>query len=100
MKIYFNGEEEIYESSDDEEEEIFNMKPKPKKIEKKNKFDIDNFDYKVAKSIVDIHKNKKLDEKFSKWVEKNLEHLNSLYKISSFNCSPVDFYTYIYENSK
>ena len=100
MKIYFNDNEDIYDSeSDGEEEEVFNMKPTPKKIEKTQRFDTDDFDYKVARSIVEIHRKRTSDDKFSKWVEKNLEHLNSLYKLSMIECSENEFYNYIYENS-
>lgn len=102
MKIYFDGEEvsDDEDEIEEEEEEIFNMKPKVKKIEKDKKFDLDSFDYKVARSIVNIHRKKNLDEKFSNWVEENLNHLNSLYKLSGIKCPPNEFYNYIYENTK
>ena len=101
MKIYFNDDEDIYDTESEEEEEIFNMKPREKTpVSKTSKFNTEDFDYKVARSIVEIHRKKRTDDKFSKWVEENFTHLNALYRFSNMECSENEFYNYIYENSK
>lgn len=95
------------EESNEEEVELENDESLPiKKRAKygKNKgekgdFDEDEFDRKVAVSVVKIHQKVKGDDKFSLWVEKNLTHLQNLYSLSNLECSPVDFFTYVYANS-
>lgn len=99
---FLNVEDEILNGEDDE---FYNMRHSNKNRKNNNnkKFDESNFDVKVAKSIVSIHANVKRNEgnnKFSKWVDKNLSHLQALHLLSNLSCSPIDFYTYIYENSK
>lgn len=114
MKDYIDYDEDIpneedYEDDEknlnDDNDDFYNMRPSNKNIKtgNKKKFDESNFDVKVAKSIVSIHTNAKRNSgsiKFSNWVDKNLPHLQALYSLSNLSCSPVDFYTYIYENSK
>ncbi len=102
MKDYINYDEEDFS---DEEESDFESGQEQEEytIEKKKKsckFDSSSFDAKVARSIVSIHNNAKRNDGFSRWVEKNLHHLSVLHRLSNLDCSPVDFYTYIYENSK
>jgi ribosomal protein S13 len=108
MKNFWYSDEEI-ESEDElsydiEEEHTF-VKQKFKKMNRKENisnnttFDEDLFDEKIALIVNDIHRRKKVDNKFSKWVNKNIEHLKKLYSLSNLSCSPVEFYNYIYENS-
>jgi len=115
MRDYIDCDEEILDSSnsnedfdDDENDEFYNMKSSSNtssqnnKNKKNKKFDSTDFDFKVAKSISNIHNNAKQrdqNNRFSKWVNKNLPHLQALYMLSDLKCSPVQFYTYIYENS-
>ena len=116
MKDYIDYDEEVgFESDDSDEnnvdeldsENFYNMKQKnkgnKKKMSENTKFDEAAFDEKVARVLVRIHKTgrkKKGDEKFSKWVEENLFHLQNMYSLSNLECTAVDFYTYVYENSK
>jgi hypothetical protein len=111
MKDYIDYDEDIQNEEEDEDDEkilnddndeFYNMRPSNKN-RKNKKFDESNFDVKVAKSIVAIHTNAKRNSgsiKFSNWVDKNLPHLQALHSLSNLSCSPIDFYTYIYENSK
>ena len=95
------------EESNEEEVELENDESLPikkrakygKKNGEKGDFDEDEFDRKVAVSVVKIHQKVKGDDKFSLWVEKNLTHLQNLYSLSNLECSPVDFFTYVYNNS-
>jgi hypothetical protein len=77
-----------------------NIKGNNKKLKDIDKdvsvFDENLFDAKVARTIVKIHKK---DNHFSNWVEKNIYHLKSLYKLSGLQCSFVDFSSCIYENT-
>lgn len=111
MKDYIDYDEEVDIDEEDlengrdvEGDEFYNMKPVNKnKNVKTKKFDENNFDVKVAKSIATIHvkaNRKTVNDKFSRWVNKNLNHLQALYSMSDLKCSPEQFYTYIYENSK
>lgn len=111
MKDYIDYDEDIQNEEDevdekilnDDNDEFYNMRPSNKNRKNNKKFDESNFDVKVAKSIVAIHANAKRNSgsiKFSNWVDKNLPHLQALHSLSNLSCSPIDFYTYIYENSK
>ena len=100
MKNFIEDDEESYDdsfSSDEEEIDFVNTNVIKKKKDKK--FDEDDFDVKVAKSIVKIHK-KDNDVLFSKWVEENFTHLKNLYNLSELQIPPEVFYTYLYDNSK
>jgi hypothetical protein len=109
MKDYIDYDEEVVVEGDEDEEnvlnpeddEFYNMKRTNNKNKtlKKKKFDESVFDVKVAKSIVAIHYKVKRSDGFSKWVDKNLFHLQKLYSLSNLSCTPEEFYTYIYENS-
>ena len=59
-------------------------------------FNQDEFDMKVAKSIVLIHRNS--EKGYSRWVEKNLEHLEDLSNLA--NVELETFATYVYDHSK
>ena len=100
MKNYFyysDDEESFSEEEEYEEENIkFTKKKEVKKEVKKEGFDEDYFDFKVAKSMTNIHRKR---DDFSNWVEENLKHLVKLYKLSNLTCSEELFYTCIYENS-
>jgi hypothetical protein len=72
---------------------------------KKTKFNEEDFDTKVAKTIVNIHR-KPNANKYSEWVNKNYAHLNNLYKLSGLShlsgtagVSEEAFYTYLYDHS-
>ena len=98
------GDEEEEESQEIEEldEDEQNLPVKKRTINKRGKnekFDEDEFDRKVAVQVVNIHKKVRGDDKFSIWVEKNLTHLQNLYSLSNLECSPVDFFTYVFNNS-
>ena len=97
------GDEEEEESQEieelDEDEQNLPVKKRTIKRGKNEKFDEDEFDRKVAVQVVNIHKKVRGDDKFSVWVEKNLSHLQNLYSLSNLECSPVDFFTYVYANS-
>ena len=103
MKDYINYDEEVDFSDEEEEfeedveEEMYPVKNNIKK--KSRVFNSSDFDAKVAKTIVEIHRKARRDDGFSRWVDKNLQHLSTLHRLSNLDCSPVDFYTYIYENS-
>ena len=105
MKNYIYSDEEYFSEEDEEEEELetsIKKQSKGKKQKKnivKNKkdiFDEDIFDAKVAKSIMKSHRKK---DKFSEWVNENLFHLENIYKLSDISCKKVDFYFYIYKNT-
>ena len=82
----------------DSDDEFYEMKP-TKHIKKQNKkFNEDDFDYKVAASIVNIHK--KEENNFSKWVETNYFHLKNLYKLSGVSIPIEHFFTYVYDHSQ
>ena len=103
MKDYINYDEEV-DFSDEEsgdtdcenvEEEMYTVK----NTKRVKKFNLSDFDAKVARTIVEIHRKARGNDGFSRWVDKNLQHLSTLHRLSNLDCSPVDFYTYIYENS-
>ena len=104
MKNFIEDEGILYkdESDDGEDredgEEIYQMKSKKKKSIKVSKFDENNYDIKVAKAIINIHRNKK-DNKFSKWVNINYKHLENLYRLSDLTIPRETFFTYIYDHS-
>ena len=60
-------------------------------------FNQDEFDIKVAKSIVRIH-NKFPEKEYSRWVEKNYVYLEDLSNLA--NVSMETMATYVYEHSK
>ena len=94
-----DSEEEEEEILDLEDEENLPVKKRVVRKGKNEKFDEDEFDRKVAIQVVNIHKKVRGDDKFSIWVEKNLTHLQNLYTLSNLECSPVEFFTYVYQNS-
>ena len=97
-----DSEEEEEEELNDEmldDEENLPVKKRVVRKGKNEKFDEDEFDRKVAIQVVNIHKKVRGDDKFSIWVEKNLTHLQNLYTLSNLECSPVEFFTYVYQNS-
>jgi hypothetical protein len=66
-------------------------------------FDEDDYDYRVAESITNIHmkvKQNQNDKKYFKWVEDNIVHLQNLYNLSGLNIKPHKFYSFIYNNTK
>ena len=68
----------------------------------KSTFNEDDFDRKVAFSIVKIHKdilNKRNDINYYEWVITNENHLNNLYELSGLDCDLNIFYNYVYDNS-
>ena len=81
------------------EDDIYNMKvrkPKPKPQEPAY-----TFDEKVAIEIVNIHRKvnqKKQDTDFSRWVEKNLRHLEYMHCLSNKSLSFEQFATFVYEH--
>ena len=103
-KMFYDSDEENFENEDEnleeENDEFYNMKIREKIEVKKKVFDVSDFDRKVAETIVQIHNKVKNDNKFNKWVEKNLSHLQNLYAMSTLQCSPVEFFTLIYDSSK
>ena len=101
-----------YESASDEEDEEANAQDSLSQDDEDNDVSArantqtqthsernDDFDTKVAKTIVAIHRKTKLNTKFSEWVEKNYTHLKHLYDLSNLSCSESDFYTCIYDTS-
>jgi hypothetical protein len=111
MKKFIDFVEDDDEEIDEESEEMEESEEKIEKSLKNNRkvvhqkgkkegFNEDDFDVKVAYIITNIHNRRKTDDKFSSWVEENLFHLNKLYSLSSLSCPPVEFYSYIYENSR
>lgn len=107
MRDYIDDDSYDRDSEEEEEEEILDVEdedslPVKKRVVRKGKnekFDEDEFDRKVAIQVVNIHKKVRGDDKFSIWVEKNLTHLQNLYTLSNLECSPVEFFTYVYTNS-
>lgn len=60
-------------------------------------FNQDEFDIKVAKSIIQIHK-KFPEKEYSRWVEKNIEHLEDMSNLANI---PLEtFATFVYDHSK
>lgn len=103
----WDSDEDI--ESDDEDSfdnvEESNINKKSRKVIKKEELDTKtfneaNFDSKIAKIVVNIHRKQKTTDDFSNWVNKNIEHLKKLHSISNLSCSQIEFYTYIYDNSK
>jgi len=109
MKNFLDDDDLSYDTEDEIEEvekhdafEHFEVEPENVKTttqKMKKKFDEETFDSKVAKSIVNIH-SKKNDDKYSKWVNNNYNHLQHLYHLSCTNVSEEVFYSYIYEHSQ
>jgi hypothetical protein len=103
----FSEEEYEYEQEHEEQqshqsEHDYYVKDIPIDSKKKTKFNEEDFDTKVAKTIVSIHR-KPNENKYSEWVNKNYAHLNNLYKLSGlFGTATVSeeaFYTYLYDHS-
>ena len=105
MKNFIDYNEEIpfEEEKEDkyEDEEKYENKEEftEMKYKKNFKFDESNFDVKVAKSIVNIHRRQKENNDFSDWVEGNYFHLMKLYELSEMTISIETFFTYIYDHS-
>lgn len=64
---------------------------------KETKFQEEDFDTKVAKSICNIH-NKFKQDKFLEWVNENYFHLRKLYELSGMTMSEEEFYTFMYNH--
>lgn len=64
---------------------------------KTKKFDEKSFDYRVAKSITEIHKKPTND--FDKWVKANFNDLVNLYQMSELTIPMETFFTFIYDHS-
>ena len=101
MAYYDDG----YSSSESEEEvELCEMElfrgPKPKNVEV---YDKKSWDYRVAQEISKIHREafqKQINQKFSDWVNANLEHLEKLHKLSGLKTPEETFYTFIYDHCR
>jgi len=67
-----------------------------------NTFDEQEFDLKVAREIVTIHRNiykRNVDREFNEWVTNNETHLNELYKLSGLDADLNDFYNFVYDTT-
>lgn len=71
-----------------------------------NKFDEDEFDKKLCNIITNIHikqYEKKMEKKFNRWYEENIEHLEQLYNIAKeetyFEADFDVFCYYVFINS-
>jgi hypothetical protein len=98
----YDEDEESEENDEVEEDEDEKICVKKRNLGRKRgdkAFDEDGFDRKVAIEVTKIHKKVRGDDKFSIWVEKNYHHLQQLYSLSNLECSPVDFFSYVYQNS-
>ena len=60
-------------------------------------FNEDEFDAKVARSIVNIHKK---EQDYSKWVNNNYEHLENLFHLSKASVPFDNFSSFVYDHSK
>ena len=93
-------EEEDYENEDD----IYQMKPSTGKVQIVQEVEKEeDFDTKVAKSIIKIHKKVRLNEvnrDFNDWVEENYYHLEKMYDFTNQKVSMEDFFSYLYDHSK
>jgi hypothetical protein len=94
---------EDFTSSDTEEDvvEICEQDLFKTKVQNKAPQKID-FDSRVAKKIVSIHKqayHKEKNRKFSNWVNDNLKYLEKLYQLSDLSVNEEIFYTFVYDHS-
>ena len=89
--MFFESDEYSEEDSEQIEEE-FTLN--------KKKFDKNSFDYKVAKSIVKIHRIPKEKTIFSNWVDKNFKHLHNLYMMSGVTVTMEEFFNFVFDHSK
>ena len=87
-----NSEETDSESENNFDDNFFPEKSvlKPKR---------DDFDSKIAKSIVNIHRNVYDKTHFSNWVDDNYVHLYNMYEFTDRKIQFQDFCTFIYDNS-
>ncbi len=66
------------------------------------KFDVDAFDRKVAASIFRYHVEsgeKTMENKYNKWCDKNIEHLEYMYELSGLPCDFDTFCLFTFNNS-
>lgn len=98
----FSSDENINNESYENDDDIYEMKPKNKQLKKiennEHIFNEDIFDRKVAKSISEIHSKNK-DMKLTNWVNSNLVELQKLYHLSEMSIPIEKFYIYIYKHS-
>ena len=91
--MYFYSDEDY--SDEDSEQIIEELPTKPKKS-----FDRNSFEFRVAESIVKIHRKPKEDNIFSNWVDRNFEHLYNLYEMSQVKISMEDFFNFVFDHSQ
>ena len=58
-----------------------------------------DFDEKVARSIVETHRNVKKNDHFSKWVKLNYCHLEHMYSMTDLTIDFDKFCTFVYDHS-
>lgn len=93
---------EDYTSEEEEEVELCeqDLFTQPR-LKKKNTYDVESWDYRVAVEITRIHREafrKSENTKFSNWVNTHLDHLQNIYRLSGSQVPEETFYTFIYDH--
>lgn len=68
----------------------------------KEKFDVVEFDRKVCQITYDIHykaRDRKFETEYNKWVNQNINHLETMYDLSELECEFEDFCIWVFHNS-
>ena len=82
------------------EQELFTGPKLGNKSGKKQYDDMNEWDYRVAREICRIHReafSRQNNQKFSNWVNDNLDHLENLYQLSGMKIPEETFYTFVYD---